>query len=115
MLIVTLLVGDTTAVDGFVLGGSGGVVRRGPSWLSLAWISGTEGAGLGVSCCKSDMTWVSSGFESLSLGRLCSCSGSSEPPVESLRLRVEESEIEDDILEETHLEDRRRGGSAEKR
>ena len=53
------------------------------------------------------MTCVPSGLVSLSLGRLCSCSGSSEPPVESLRLRVEESDIEDDMLLEWHLDVRR--------
>lgn len=50
------------------------------------------------------MICVSSGSVSLSLGRLCSCSGSSELSVESLRLRVEGSAVEDDMLDEWHLD-----------
>ena len=74
-----------------------------------------EGAGLQLSWCRSDMTCDSSGLESLSLGRLCSCSGSSDPSAESLRLRVEESGAKDDMLEELHVEVHGSGRSAEER
>lgn len=52
------------------------------------------------------MMWDPSGLASLSLGRLCSCSGSSESPAEPLRLRVDVSCIEDDISVRFHLNGR---------
>lgn len=55
------------------------------------------GAMMEGNCCKSDMMCVPSGLVSLSLGRLCSCSGNSESSVELLRLRIEESDSEDDM------------------
>ena len=96
---VTLLVGETTWLA--VLGGqegSGEVRRCCRSWLPFdSWL-GMEGAVVEDSCCRSDMMCVPSGLVSLSLGRLCSCSGSSESSVELLRLRMEESDNEDDMI-----------------
>lgn len=100
MLIVTLLVGEMTAVAMAERGGSGGVWMEPSPTLLFALGAETEGAGCWASICsKSDMTCIPSGLVALSLGRLCSCSGNSDPSMESLRLRVEASDMEDNMLQ----------------